>query len=77
MDWNGQTWAEVDPGLDTLHSHYEVFDSAGIYLGPVTAPAVFRGRGMTVWTDSSIYALRETADGEPIVRRYRIRRSSP
>jgi len=77
MDWNGQTWAEVDPGLDTLHSHYEVFDSAGVYLGPVTAPAVFRGRGGTVWTDSSIYALQETADGEPIVRRYRIRRSPP
>jgi len=77
MDWNARTWAEVDPGLDTLHSHYEVFDSTGVYLGPVTAPAVFRGRGRTVWTDSSIYALQETPEGEPIVQRYRIRRTRP
>jgi hypothetical protein len=77
VDWSGHTWAEVDPGLDTLHSHYEVFESTGTYLGPLTAPAHFRGRGATVWADSSIYSLQETAEGEPIGRRYRIRRTRP
>lgn len=72
-DAGGNTWIFTDPGDDTLHTSFDVFDGGGRYLGPVRAPAQFRGYpGFTVWGRDAVYAIEQTADGTPVVKRYRI-----
>ena len=68
----GTIWVKVDPGDDSLHSHFDLFTAGGIYLGAVRAPAVFPGYGGTAWTANAVYSIQQTAEGTPIVKRYRI-----
>jgi hypothetical protein len=71
-DEAGNIWVQLDPGDDSLHSHFDLFSSEGIYLGPVRAPVVLRGAGLSVWTAKAVYTILETAEGTPVVKRYRI-----
>lgn len=67
-------WVKVDPGEDSLRTHFDVFTSRGVYRGLVVAPAVLKGYGRTVWTSTAVYSIQETAGGLPVVVRYRIER---
>ncbi len=71
-DTDGNIWVKLDPGDDTLHSRYDVFTAAGVYLGPVRAPAVFEGASRTIWSGDAVYSLQQTPEGLPVVKRYRI-----
>jgi hypothetical protein len=73
-DDRGTIWAKLDPGEDSLHSHFDLFTPRGVYLGAVRAPAVFRGYGETAWTSTAVYSIQESAEGTPVVKRYRIMR---
>jgi hypothetical protein len=68
----GTIWVKLDEGDDSLHSHFDLFSPDGIYLGPVRAPVVLRGSGLSVWTAKAVYTILETAEGTPVVKRYRI-----
>ena len=63
----------VDPGADSTHTWFDVFDSSGVYLGQVVGPA-----GLDTWTmawrgDEMVAAI-EDEDGMPVVVKFRIQR---
>ncbi len=72
VDRDGNFWVAIDPGEDSLRSHYDVFDAHGVYRGLIIAPVVFKGNGRTVWTFDAVYSIQETAQGLPVIVRYRI-----
>ena len=72
-DPDGNRWIRLASG-DTLVVHYDVFDSAGRWLGPVTIPAaqwsiVYQ---RPAWGRDRVAVLGEGEDGRPIVRVFRI-----
>ncbi|MGE0354598.1 MAG: hypothetical protein AB7I33_03990 [Gemmatimonadales bacterium] len=70
-DDRGNVWLQTDPGADTAHTRFDVFDSTGAYLGQVAGP-----RGMlfwrTAWKGNSLVVAMEDAEGNPVVIRYRV-----
>ncbi len=73
VDPTGTRWISLGTA-DTLHAMYDVFDSAGVYLGPVRGPWV--GRHFPyAWTADEVVVGGENADGLPEVIRYRIDRT--
>lgn len=75
VDGKGNRWVMLDPGDDSTHTWFDVFDSTGIYLGQVTGPPGLVGWRI-IWTDDAMLAFIEDADGEPAVVKYEIRRST-
>ena len=72
-DPTGTRWISV-PSADTLHATYDVFDTAGVYLGPVQGPWV--GRHFPyAWTADEVVVGGENGDGLPEVIRYQIDRT--
>jgi hypothetical protein len=51
-----------------------VFDPAGAYLGPVTAPALIQ-RISAAWGADAVYVRAESDEGYPRIVRYRVVRS--
>ena len=72
-DRSGYRWVSVYTA-DSLQRSYDVFDSAGVYLGPVRTPWG-RGHGVAYWGADEIVVTGENADGLPEVIRYRIDRT--
>ncbi len=75
-DSDGNVWVFTDPGDDTLHTSFDVFDATGSYLGPVRAPTPLKSYlGYLAWGKDVLYAIEQTGEGLPVVRRYRIVKS--
>lgn len=73
VDPTGAIWARVFTG-DTLRTHYDVFDSTGVYQGRVVAP--WRARGGLAWGAGDRLAWHgENEDGYPEIRIYRLDRT--
>ncbi|HET8701526.1 MAG TPA: 6-bladed beta-propeller [Nitrococcus sp.] len=71
-DGRGDIWLSQPAGTDTLASHFDVFDSTGVYLGAVRGP--LSARDPELWIGDEAYALTETGEGLPEVVRFRIER---
>jgi hypothetical protein len=72
-DPDGNRWIRLESG-DTLNVHYDVFDPAGRWLGPVSVPAS-RWSGpylRPAWTRDRVAVIAEGEDGRPAVRVFRI-----
>lgn len=75
VDGRQNVWVTMDPGMDSSHSHFEVYDAEGYYLGPVTAPVVFPPGGGSAWTRDDAYAITRDPDGTAVVLRYAVMRT--
>ena len=73
VDPTGTRWISVS-SADTMRAAYDVFDTAGVYLGPVQGPWA-GGHFPYAWTADEVAVGGENADGLPEVIRYRIERS--
>jgi hypothetical protein len=72
IDAEGNIWVRTD--ADSATTHFDVFDSTGVFLGPVTLDARLSQWGSVAWGRGSFYAPMEDEDGTPEVRRYRVER---
>jgi hypothetical protein len=69
----GNRWLRLESG-DTLNVHYDVFDPAGRWLGPVSIPAS-RWSGQyqrPAWGRDRVAVIGEGEDGRPVVRVFSI-----
>jgi hypothetical protein len=73
VDESGRTWVRRHPATvsDTARTAFEVFDSAGAYLGPVSVPLKLPEFGLQAWTRNGLVAIVEDEDGRPAVVRFR------
>jgi hypothetical protein len=73
VDASGRTWVRRHPATvaDTARTAFEVFDSAGAYLGPVSVPLKLPEFGLQAWTRNGLVAIIEDDDGRPTVVRFR------
>jgi hypothetical protein len=69
VDESGRVWVRRYPVADTTRTYYDVFDSAGVYLGPITAPLKV---GRQAWTRDGFVTVIEDAEGRPTVVRFRL-----
>lgn len=69
----GNRWLRLESG-DTLAVHYDVFDSAGRWLGPVAVPMSQWGNPYQrpAWGRDRVAVIGEGDDGRPMVRVFRI-----
>ena len=74
VDGRGYRWVMIDPGEDTTHTWFDVFDTTGVYLGQVAGPPGLVSWRIS-WKDDALLAYVEDADGEPAVVKYEIRRT--
>ena len=74
VDAEGNTWVRTD--ADSGYTRYDIFDSAGVFLGPVTVDALLPTWGASAWGPGMRYAALEDENGTPEIRRYRIERGS-
>jgi hypothetical protein len=74
VDESGRTWVRRHAVTlaDTARTAFEVFDSAGAYLGPVTVPIRLPEFGLQTWTRNGLVAIVEDDDGRPTVVRFRL-----
>jgi len=72
-DPDGNRWIRLESG-DTLNVHYDVFDVAGRWLGPVSIPAAqWAGPFLRpAWGRERVAVIGEGEDGRPVVRVFRI-----
>ena len=75
VDPTGALWAQVYTGA-TLSTDYDVFDSAGAYLGRVRAPWPPMGGSLSWGSPEIIVRLGENEDGYPEITRYRVERTA-
>jgi hypothetical protein len=73
VDGKGNRWVMIDPGDDTTHTWFDVFDTTGVYLGQVAGPPGLVSWRIS-WKDEALLAYVEDADGEPAVIKYDIQR---
>jgi hypothetical protein len=74
VDGRGYRWVMIDPGDDTTHTWFDVFDTTGVYLGQVAGPPGLVSWRIS-WKDDALLAYVEGADGEPAVIKYEIQRT--
>ncbi len=74
VDPAGAIWAEVYRG-DTLATDYDVFDSAGAYLGRVRAPWPRLSGSLSWGSPDIVVRLGENEDGYPEITKYRVERN--
>jgi 6-bladed beta-propeller protein len=72
VDQSDRVWARRYAVGDTTRTHYDVFDSTGGYLGPVTAPVNVFSWGKQAWTRDGFVAIIEDAEGRPTVVRFKL-----
>lgn len=72
VDESGRIWSRRPSVVDTTKTFYDVFDSAGAYLGPVTVPFKIREWGLQAWTREGVVAIIEDDEGRPTVVRMRL-----
>ena len=71
IDQSGRVWARRY-SADTTSSRYDVFDSTGAYLGPVTVPLRLREWGTQAWTRDGVVTVIEDEEGRPTVVSLRV-----
>lgn len=71
-DRAGNSWIRLDPGLDTTRTRFDVYDPAGVLLGTVAVASALPRWGQMAFGRDELVAARETADGIPVVARYRL-----
>jgi hypothetical protein len=73
VDQSGRVWVRrhAVTVTDTARTAYEVFDSTGAYLGPVSVPLMIPEYGLQAWTRDGLVALVEDGEGRPTVVRFR------
>ncbi len=72
VDEAGRVWARRYAVADTTKSYFDVFDDAGAYLGPVTAPFKMSELGVQAWTKDGVVTVIEDDDGRPTVVRLKL-----
>ena len=72
VDQSGRTWVRRHVVCDTSRTAFDVFDSTGAFLGPITLPYQIKEWGMQAWTRDGLVAVIEDADGRPTVVRLRL-----
>lgn len=74
VDQSGRVWVRrhAVTVADTARTAYEVFDSTGAYLGPVSVPLMIPEYGLQAWTRDGLVAMVEDGDGRPTVVRFRL-----
>jgi hypothetical protein len=70
VDESGRVWVRRYAVTDTTRSYWDVFDSAGSFLGPVQAPLNVLWWGRQAWTRDGFVAVIEDAEGRPTVVRF-------
>jgi hypothetical protein len=71
VDGAGRVWARRYPVADSSRTSFDVFDSTGAYLGPVSLGFKMSEWGMQAWTGDGLVTLIEDADGRPTIVRFR------
>ncbi|HEV8355449.1 MAG TPA: 6-bladed beta-propeller [Gemmatimonadales bacterium] len=72
VDESGRVWVRRYPVADSTRTSYDVFDSTGAYLGPVSAwLTVFRW-GRQAWTRDGFVTVGEDEEGRPTLVRMRL-----
>jgi hypothetical protein len=71
IDDLGNTWVHVDE--DSTRTRFDVFDTSGVYLGPVSAPLQVRAF-QAAWGRDFMYVRQDTDEGYPRIVRFRIER---
>lgn len=72
IDGSGRVWARRYAVADTSRSYFDVFDSEGAYLGPVTVPFKMSKWGMQAWTRDGVVTVIEDDEGRPTVVRLQL-----
>lgn len=72
VDESGRVWARRYAVSDTTRTTFDVFDSTGAYLGPVSAAMSMSSWGPQAWTRDGLVTVVEDADGRPTVVRLRL-----
>jgi len=71
VDRSGRVWVRRYPVADTTRTFYEVFDSAGAFLGPVVVPLQVSTYGPQDWTRDGLVTVIEDNEGRPTIVRLR------
>ena len=72
VDEAGRVWARRYAVTDTTRTTFDVFDSTGTYLGPVSAAMSMNAWGRQAWTKDGLVTVIEDQDGRPTVVRLRL-----
>lgn len=72
VDESGRVWVRRIPVADTTRSYFDVFDSTGAFLGPVTIPLKINDYGMQAWTRDGLVTVIDDEEGRPTVVRLRL-----
>ena len=74
VDEAGRVWARRYAVTDTTRTTFDLFDSTGAYLGPVTAAISMNAWGgqQTAWTKDRLITVMEDQDGRPTVVRLKL-----
>jgi hypothetical protein len=74
VDLSGRVWVRRHALSDVGSTYYDVFDSTGAYLGPVTVPFKVNPVGNQAWTVDGLVTVTEDAEGRPTVVRLKLNR---
>lgn len=72
VDLSGRIWARRWAVSDTTRTSFDVFDSTGAYMGPITAPVKISPHGNQAWTTEGVVAVIEDDEGRPTIIRLRL-----
>ena len=72
VDPAGRVWARRYSLTDTTRTRFDVFDSTGAYLGPVTVPYRLNEWGNQAWTKDGLVTVIEDEEGRPTVVRLKL-----
>ncbi len=72
VDEGGRVWARRYAVADTTRTTFDVFDSSGAYLGPVSAAMSMSSWGPQAWIKDGLVTVIEDQDGRPTVVRLRL-----
>jgi len=73
VDPAGRIWVRRWAVSDTTRTDFDVFDSAGAFLGPVTAPFKINPWSNQGWTREGLVTIIEDEEGRPTVVRLTLR----
>ena len=77
VDPTGRIWVRRHAVSDTTRTRFDVFDSTGALLGPVTLPFSINEWGMQAWTRDGLVTVIEDESGRPTLVRVRVAMPDP
>ncbi|HEV8612650.1 MAG TPA: 6-bladed beta-propeller [Gemmatimonadales bacterium] len=72
VDQGGRVWVRRWTVADTGKTWFDLFDSTGVYLGPVSVPFKLAEWGNQAWTSNGLVTAIEDAEGRPTIVRLRL-----